>query len=328
MFARHRRRMIAAVSALALTAGVLQLGGAGFAEARSASFSARAEAKKMDAVKTPKLDWFPCYQTAQCATVQVPRDYDQPKGAKVELALLRVKATNPKKRIGSLFVNPGGPGAAATDTAYFSGQLLSPEITERFDIVGMDPRGVGSSDQVQCFPGIRQQEPALAGYSSVFPYTAAQEKAQIKSDKALGKACSKKSLAKSMSSAEVARDMELMRRAVGDKKLSYLGWSYGTVIGQYYANMFPDRFRAVAVDGVIDPVAWAGDKTNRAQPLDARLRSADGAWKALHEILVRCDRAGGELCDFAPTRQPGDQPGPDLAAVEGAPADRGGRVHR
>ncbi|MET1004098.1 MAG: alpha/beta hydrolase [Propionibacteriaceae bacterium] len=300
MFSRHRRRTIAAVSALALTAGMLQLGGAGLAVAKSGSFSAKAEAKKMDAVKTPKLDWFPCYQTAECVTVKVPRDYNKPKGAKVELALLRVKATNPKKRIGSLFLNPGGPGGTAIDMAYYSSEILSPEVTERFDIVGMDPRGVGSSDNVQCFPGLRQQDPAMAGYNRVFPFTAAEEKAWIKSDKALGKACSKNTLAKSMSSAEVARDLELMRRAVGDKKLSYLGWSYGTVIGQYYANMFPDRFRAVAVDGVIDPVAWAGDKANRAQPLDERLRAADGAWKALREILVRCDKAGGELCEFAP----------------------------
>jgi pimeloyl-ACP methyl ester carboxylesterase len=300
MFSRHHRRIIATVSALALAGGISLLGGAGPASAKSAAFSAKAEAAKMDAIKTPKLDWFKCLQTAECATVKVPRDYDKPKGAKVELALLRVKAKDPRKRLGSLFVNPGGPGGQATALAYFSSQIFSPAVTERFDIVGMDPRGVGFSDNVQCFPGLRQQEPALAGYTSAFPYTAAQEKAWMKSDKAVGKACSKNTLAKSMSSAEVVRDMELMRRAVGDKKLSYFGFSYGTVIGQYYANMFPDRFRAIGVDGVLDPVSWAGDKANRNKPLDERLRSADGAWKSLREILIRCDKAGGQKCSFAP----------------------------
>ena len=102
-----------------------------------------------------------------------------------------------------------------------------------------------------------------------------------------------------MSTAEVARDMELMRRAVGDKKLTYLGFSYGTYLGQVYANMFPTRFRAVAVDGVLDPVAWAGDKSNVDQPLELRLNSSGGAAKVLREILVRCDRVGGAKCRFA-----------------------------
>lgn len=300
MLSLRHRRTVAAVSALALTAGMLQLGGAGAAAAKTTAFSAKVEAAKMDAIKTPKLDWFKCYQTAECATVKVPRDYDKPAGAKVELGLLRVKARDPKKRLGSLFVNPGGPGGPAIDIAYYSREIFSPEVTDRFDIVGMDPRGLGVSDNVKCFPGLRQQEPAMAGYQVSFPYTAAQEKAWIKTSKALGKACSKNALAKSMSTTEVVRDMELMRRAVGDKKLSYLGWSYGTYIGQVYANMFPDRFRAVVVDGVIDPVSWAGDKANRSKPLEERLRSSEGAWKALREILVRCDKVGGELCSFAP----------------------------
>ncbi len=298
MFSSHHTRMIALISSLALTAGLL--GGGGLAQARSASFSPTAEAKKMDAIATPKLDWYQCYQTAECVTVKVPRDYDKPKGAQVELALLRVKAHNPKKRIGSLFVNPGGPGAAATDFAYFSGEIFSPAVTDRFDIVGMDPRGIASSDNVRCFLGPREQEPALAGHTSAFPLTSAQQKAWLKSDKAEGKACSKKRLAKSMSTTEVARDMELMRRAVGDSKLSYFGFSYGTYLGQVYASMFPNRFRALVVDGVLDPVAWAGDAKNQSQPLEQRLRSSAGAWKALHEILVRCDQVGGSLCSFAP----------------------------
>jgi pimeloyl-ACP methyl ester carboxylesterase len=261
---------------------------------------AQTSAQKTDAVPTPALDWYPCLGKAECATVDVPRDYDRPHGATVQLALLRLKARVPARRIGSLFVNPGGPGGSATELAYFSDEVFSSRVLNRFDIVGMDPRGIGFSDNVACFPGAREQAPVLAGYAEAFPMTRKQQRAWLRSDRAEGRACSRTPLARSMSTAEVARDMELVRRAVGDRQLSYFGFSYGTYLGQVYANLYPHRFRAVAVDGVLDPVAWAGDAANRGRPLEQRLRSSRGAWKALHEILVRCDRVGGTRCSFAP----------------------------
>ena len=128
-----------------------------------------------------------------------------------------------------------------------------------------------------------------------------QEAAFIESAKAVAKACSTtgKKIAGAMSTAEVVRDMDVLRRAVGDKKLTYLGFSYGTAIGQYYANMFPDRFRALVVDGVIDPVSWTGTSKTKNQIQDERMHSADGAYRALREILKRCDKAGEEYCSFA-----------------------------
>jgi pimeloyl-ACP methyl ester carboxylesterase len=102
-----------------------------------------------------------------------------------------------------------------------------------------------------------------------------------------------------MSTAEVARDMDVLRRAVGDDKLSFLGFSYGSALGQYYANMFPDRFRAIVVDGVINPRAWVGTAATAGQIQDDRLRSADGAYKALAEILRRCSAAGATRCAFS-----------------------------
>jgi pimeloyl-ACP methyl ester carboxylesterase len=259
------------------------------------------EHKRVDSVKTPKLAWYKCYDWAQCATARVPLDYDQPNGKTTELALLRVKATNQKAKIGSLFVNPGGPGGAATDLALAAPLFLSDSLLERFDIVGVDPRGIGASKNLKCFRSTGAQNKALAGLNTPFPYGAKQEKSYVASVKALGKACSTtgKTVAGAMSTAEVARDMDVMRRAVGDKKLTYLGFSYGTAIGQYYANMFPDRFRALAVDGVINPVSWVGTSKTRNIVQDDRLRSADGAYKALMEVLKRCDRAGIEYCEFA-----------------------------
>ncbi len=295
------RRLSAMASAMALTAGLLSVSTAPAADAATSSTS-KVEKRRSKAVKTPKLKWYTCYGYAKCATVKVPLDYDKPKGKKVELAVLKVPAANQKKKIGSLFVNPGGPGGSGTEIAYGSPDFLSPAVTERFDVVGFDPRGVAFSKNVKCFSSPRTGSPVSDKINSAaFPYGAAQEKAFKKAyDKhALGCSTTGKPLSASMSTAEVARDMDLLRRAVGDKKLTYLGFSYGTYLGQVYANMFPKRVRALAIDGVIDPIAWAGTAKTAAQPQSDRLHSADGASKALHELLVRCDRAGGQLCDFA-----------------------------
>src|SRR5581483_10431944 len=100
------------------------------------------EKKRVDSVPTPKLGWYKCYTTAECATVRLPLDYDKPTGATTELAVLRVKARNPKKRIGTLFVNPGGPGGQGTALAYAAPDFLGNDVLDRFDVVGFDPRGV------------------------------------------------------------------------------------------------------------------------------------------------------------------------------------------
>jgi pimeloyl-ACP methyl ester carboxylesterase len=269
--------------------------------ARAGDTTSPVEKKRVDSVPTPKLGWYKCYDIAECATVRLPLDYDKPKGATTEIAVLRVKARDPKKRIGSLFVNPGGPGGQGTALAYQASDFLGDDVLDRFDIVGFDPRGIGFSDNVKCFKSTKDQTGALAGFTVPFPIGKKEETAFISSAKALGKACSTtgKKLAGGMSTAEAARDMDVLRRAAGDKKLSYLGFSYGTALGQYYANMFPDRMRAVVVDGVINPVSWVGTDKTAGQIVDDRLRSADGAYKALHEILVRCAKAGTDKCSFA-----------------------------
>jgi pimeloyl-ACP methyl ester carboxylesterase len=259
------------------------------------------ERKRVDSVKTPKLGWYTCYGTAECATVQLPLDYDEPNGAKTEVAVLRIKAKNQKTKIGSLFVNPGGPGGSGTQLAMAAPFFLSQSVLDRFDIVGVDPRGIANSQNVKCFPTTRDQTLAMAGLNVAFPVGRREEAAYTASAKAVGRACSTtgRPLTGAMSTAEVARDMDVLRRAVGDKKLSYLGFSYGTALGQYYANMFPDRVRAVVVDGVINPVTWVGDARTGNQIQDDRLRSADGAYKALVELLRRCDKAGEKFCVFS-----------------------------
>ena len=311
------RRLIVMVSTMALSAGLMtvatgppaQAAPATAPEATAAKASSKKTAKtsarekrRSKAVKTPKLKWYSCYGHAKCATVKVPLDYDKPKGKKVELAVLKVPAKNQKKKIGSLFINPGGPGGSGTEIAYYSPEFLSPAVTSRFDVVGLDPRGIAFSKNVQCFPSARQNDPVLAKIASVpFPYGTKQEKALTKAYDKHAKACSTtgKPLSTSMSTAQVARDMDVLRRAVGDKKLTYLGFSYGSYLGEVYANLYPDRVRAIAIDGVLDPVQWAGTKKSQSTPVGQRLKSAQGASKALNRALVLCDRAGEAKCRFA-----------------------------
>ncbi|MFI5936404.1 alpha/beta hydrolase [Actinoplanes sp. NPDC051494] len=259
------------------------------------------ERQRVDAVRTPRIGWYECYGNAECATTELPLDYDEPRGATTEIALLRIKAKDQKNRIGSLFVNPGGPGGSGTSFAYSAQYFLSPAVLQRFDIVGFDPRGIGASENVRCFPSVRAQNAVLRDLNIAFPWGRAEEKKYIRAAEELGRACSStgEPLTGSASTAEAARDMDVLRRAVGDDKLSYLGFSYGTAIGQYYANMFPDRFRTVAVDGVLDPEHWAGTGSTAGQGQDQRVRSAAGAHRALMEILGRCDEAGPKYCVFA-----------------------------
>jgi pimeloyl-ACP methyl ester carboxylesterase len=260
------------------------------------------ESRRVDKVTISKIGWYSCFHLGECATVKLPLDYDQPRGATVEIALGRVRAAKPSKRIGTLFVNPGGPGGSGVEMALLAENFLGSDILDRFDIVGFDPRGIGFSDNVKCFKDNATQAPVLNTMSeNAFPFTASEEKTFVAASQKLGKACSTsgKSLAGAMSTAEAARDMDVLRRALGDKKLTYLGFSYGTYLGEVYASLFPDRVRALTIDGVIDPVGWAGCSSTASSVLDDRIKSADGAWKALKEILARCDKVGGKKCVFA-----------------------------
>ncbi|RSM70705.1 peptidase S33 family protein [Actinoplanes sp. ATCC 53533] len=295
MLMKTHRLLTAALAGIVLSAVAAAPGSAAPAASDRTS---KAESKRVDAVPTPKLGWYKCYEIAECATARLPLDYDKPKGATTEIAILRIKAKDQKRKIGSLFLNPGGPGGSATEFARFAPYFLSDSLLQRFDIVGVDPRGIGASANVRCFKSVKDQTAVFDLLNVPFPVTKAEEKRYVTGSKLMGKACSTtgRPLTGAMSTAEVARDMDVMRRAVGDRKLNYLGFSYGSALGQYYANMFPDRFRALTVDGVLNPTAWVG--TTR-QILDERLRSSDGAYQALIEILKRCDRAGEKFCVFA-----------------------------
>jgi pimeloyl-ACP methyl ester carboxylesterase len=252
----------------------------------------------------PRLAWRSCGDQApafQCATARVPLDYDRPHGATITLALTRLPATNPSARIGSIFFNPGGPGGSGVDFLQAVGQdLYSPQVRARFDLVSFDPRGVARSTPLQCFDTTEEALAALAPFP--FPVTRAEERVWVHADRVYARACARNAgpILDHMSTANVARDMDLLRRAVGDRKMTYVGYSYGTAIGSTYANMFPDKVRAVVIDGVIDPVSYTTGRGGEARrvPSDARLRSEQGAYDTLQAFLRLCDR-GGPRCAFS-----------------------------
>jgi pimeloyl-ACP methyl ester carboxylesterase len=274
------------------------------AAAAASDSTSALERKRVDRVPAPKLSWYKCFgPSSECAVAKLPLDYDNPTGPKTDVGVLRVKARDQRHKIGTLFVNPGGPGGPATLLADAAPDFLADAVLDRFDIVGVDPRGVHSSGRVACFKDARDEARVLHPISELdfYPWEAREQRAYITYAKEFAKACSTtgKTMAGAVSTAEVVRDMDVIRRTLGDKRLTFLGFSYGSVIGQYYANMFPDRVRAIAVDGIIDPVSWVGTAQTGGQNQDERLRSADGAHKALRDLLVRCRQAGPQRCPFA-----------------------------
>lgn len=283
------------------------------------------EARRVDRVPTPVPTWFDCSSVFgpgnECATVDLPLDYDEPTGATTSVAILRHKATDQAHKIGSLFVNPGGPGGSGVEIAAAAAYFVGPEVLASFDVVGFDPRGTNYSDNVRCWKDVGVRSADLAGLSVAFPFTAAEKSAYVQSSKAFGRACSTtgKPLSGSMSTAEVARDMDVLRRAVGDTKLTYLGFSYGTYLGNVYANMFPDRVRAMVIDGVLDPIGWAGTKANESVPQTARIKSGEGAARALNQILARCGTAGPEYCNLAAAGDPAQTYDQIIAALQATP---------
>jgi pimeloyl-ACP methyl ester carboxylesterase len=306
------RRAVVATTAIAVVAGLTMVGGAtarasrALDAARPATMSTTTVSALRHEVQAPipKLHWKKCSSFSgrmQCAHAKVPRDYDHPYGAKTTLTLSRVRATDPSKRIGTLFVNPGGPGAPASEFPGLFAQVLGRHVAQRFDLVGIDPRGVGGSAPLIC----RDPPPNSAHpkRTIAFPYTSREIREWLRFDAYTSQLCATHSrpILDHMSTADTARDMDLIRQALGESKLSYYGISYGTYLGATYAALFPDRIRSMVLDGVLDPVAWATgrDGQGRKVPFSNRLHSGIGSWQALTSAFAECDRVGRSRCPLA-----------------------------
>jgi len=283
---------------------------AGAAPARAVTVADRTGpdwARLADRVPAPVLRWTTCGKADQCATAQLPLSYRHPRGGKIKVALLRVPARDPRHRLGTIFVNPGGPGDPARGFAALLPQALPGAVLDRFDIVGVDPRGVGGSTPLRCFRIRARQNRTDAPFAATpFPYTPARQRSWIGAARALGRACSTtgRRTASAMSTTDDALDLDVLRRAVGDRKLTYFGESYGSYLGLVYANMFPGRIRALAIDGIVDPRALVGTRADADVPVFDRMGAAAASYRALRELLELCQRAGRPRCSFASAHTP------------------------
>lgn len=232
-----------------------------------------------------ELAFEPCGDAgAECATAQVPRDYARPGGPTLDVAVARVKATDPQRRIGTLFFNFGGPGAPAAAYVEAIGADLFPTLSDRFDIVGVDPRGTGDTEgAIDC----RVDQEELGVYAQPFTTPLNLDVSRlVRDDQRYIQRCLQRndtSLLPSVSTANTARDMDWVRDALGERKLSYLGFSYGTFLGATYASLFPNRYRALVLDGALD----ADRYINR--PLESLREQTSGFERALGRFLAACE---------------------------------------
>jgi pimeloyl-ACP methyl ester carboxylesterase len=225
----------------------------------------------------------------ECAMIRVPLNYAQPAGQQISLAVNRVRgsASRDGNHLGVLLVNPGGPGASGRDLAKYVAMALPKDVTRRYDIVGFDPRGVAASE-----PAIRCVDPKRyykAPRPDNVPHSRGDETALLGRARGYARSCGNRWswLLPHMTTANTARDMDAIRRALGENKISYLGYSYGTYLGAVYATMFPTRVRRLVLDSIVDPRGvWYGDNLSQDYAFDRRHRDFL-RWVAQNDKIYR-----------------------------------------
>jgi pimeloyl-ACP methyl ester carboxylesterase len=263
--------------------------------------------------RVPRLDWQPCgagLESFLCTTAEVPTDYDHPHGRTTTIALTKLPASgSPGARLGTLFTNPGGPGGSGVDFVQQAALAVYPEqIRARYDILGFDPRGVVHSDPATCFR-TEEDEEASPLLAAVYPVTRPQERRYLVDSLKLAVRCQTTSPVRfaHASTANVARDMDLLRQAVGDRRLTYIGYSYGTFLGATYAKLFPTRVGKFVLDGPVDPVAWSGTGTGikaHSVPLGIRIGQSAGGYQTFTEFARLCREGGPTRCPLAAAGDP------------------------
>ena len=259
-----------------------------------------------------KISWLDCGSGFECGNLLVPLDYTQTPGRTLGLALIRKKATTPSTRIGSLLLNPGGPGESGIQFLRSDIKSLA-NLNSRFDLVAWDPRGVAGSTPVMCVDG-----PQLDRYLALDSVLDDPQEKQIaiQADKDFAAGCLSRSgsILPFMDTASTAHDVDQIRAAVGDNKLTYLGLSYGTYIGQWYAHLFPDRVRALSLDGVVDPTVSANDSL---------LGQVVGFEQNLQAFLADCKARS--TCAFGRSGDPGQKLTAAMAKLDATPLKVGSR---
>ncbi|MEA2234342.1 MAG: hypothetical protein QOD83_4158 [Solirubrobacteraceae bacterium] len=276
MSARHQLLALAAVAGAVL----------GVAPAASAEIAATAPA-------LPSLAWKPCGEAANvsCSTFEVPRDYERPRVASLRLFVAKSPATDPAHRIGSLFVNPGGPGSSIAAALEANGAGLFAALNARFDIIAMDPRGAGqSAPAIDCHAdqerdGIYSQ-PFMTPKSLDIFSLAAKDASYVHRCLRLNPEL------RYVSTENVARDMDLVRQALHEQQITYVGFSYGTVLGATYASLFPKSYRAMVLDGPVDADAYFND------PMSELSAQSSGFESSLDRFLAACASDQGACSGF------------------------------
>src|SRR5262245_19384852 len=198
-------------------------------------------------VRTGDVVWRRC-GSITCASISVPLDHAHPEGRHIELALGRIPATG--KREGAVLANPGGPGGSGLEFLHFAGDVFSPAIRKHYDIVSWDPRGVGASAPIECRVN-------LDAFFAVdhSPDSGSEVRDNEVEAKALADGCAEESgsLLPFVSTRSTVKDMDAIRAAIGDDKVTYVGFSYGTYLGALYAEQYPSHIRAMVLDGALDP---------------------------------------------------------------------------
>lgn len=226
-----------------------------------------------------KLTWTACHDNFQCATLSVPENYDKPRGKTLDIAVIRQPSSSSHE--GSLIINPGGPGASGVDFVTQSASSFS-ELTEHYDLVSFDPRGVGASDPIRC---VTSSELDAYINENPDPQTPAEHAAMVSQAKQFADDCFRQNgnYLEHVATIDEARDMDVLRAALGDRKLTYYGASYGTYLGAKYAQLFPTRIRAMVLDGALDP----------NEPVtQENLVQAKGFQVDLDDFLAQCVQSG------------------------------------
>ncbi|MBY8840009.1 alpha/beta hydrolase [Streptomyces sp. SP2-10] len=245
----------------------------------------------------PKPAWTKCgtrdYPALQCASVQVPLDHANPSGGRqITLALSRVPHTAPSSE-GPLLVNPGGPGGSGLKLAGFVASALPKSVAARYDVIGFDPRGVGrSTPALTCLPGH-----FAPGRPDSVPATPELERVNVDRAKAFAAACGRKyaDVLPYMDTVSAARDLDIVRQALGAPRLSYFGYSYGTYLGAVYAKLYPERVHRLVLDSIVDPTGvWYRDNLGQDYAFNDRHRALM-AWIARHDADYRLGKDPAEI---------------------------------
>lgn len=232
------------------------------------------------------FEWEAYDDQVDVATIEVPVDYSKPDGDRFELFVTRFRALDQDKRIGSLLVNPGGPGSGGSDLAILAAQIYDQEILERFDIIGWDPRGTGESDpSIDCIDDYDRYFTEI----DTTPKTDAEHEILVDTAESFARECVAKNseIIQFVGTNNSARDMDVIRRALGEATISYFGFSYGSELGAAWATMFPETVRAAVLDGAADP---------NAEPIESSLQQMKGFENSVTTFLVEC--SADDTCVF------------------------------